>query len=225
MLVQSSAIAAVVLLLAATVTGQRAAKPDEPKAIGLNDLFALCRPDRAKTVDERVVYQTLGILRRTVELDKQSRFALVHPVAACCADGIAVGLCVRTDHVTKFKNGAQVIVRGRLHYSDSPPALPRGHLARIKLGILRKHVEIVPSNIEVYDRLKDARLQDIAAKLNAPEYATFARAVRVTGREKTLRQPSYFTVLAPTEHAFKQLSGAKRSVRKVGQGGWCTRSQ
>ncbi len=213
------------MLTAVTATGQRSPKLDKPTEIGLNDLFALCRPDRAKTVDKRVVYQTLGILRRTDELDKQGRFALVHSVAACCANGIAVGLCVRTDHVTKFKNGAQVIVRGRLHDTESPPALPRGHLAQIKLGILRQHVEIVPSNIEVYDRLKDAKLLDVAAKLNAPEYATLARAVRATGWDKTLRQPSYFTVLAPTEHAFKQLSGANRSVRRVGQGGWCTRCQ
>ena len=104
---RSASIVSITMLTAATALGQRGADPDKPTAIGLNELFSLCRPDHAKSVDTGVLYQTLGVLRRTPELDKQGRFALVHPVAACCANGIAVGLCVKTDRVTRFENGTQ----------------------------------------------------------------------------------------------------------------------
>ena len=65
-------------------------------------------------MDTTTVYQTLGIVRRTDALDAQGRFALVHPVAACCATGIALGLCVRGKGASAFKNGMQVIVRGQV---------------------------------------------------------------------------------------------------------------
>jgi uncharacterized surface protein with fasciclin (FAS1) repeats len=117
---------------------------------------------------------------------------------------------VRSDRFAEFENGAQLIVRGRLQLADPPPHLPRGHLAQIRLGLLRKRFEIEASQIEVYDRLKDGTLLDLADKLETPSYRTFAKALRATGWDKTLRQPSYFTVLAPTEYAFNRLPEAER---------------
>ena len=114
-------------------------EPARPEEIALNDLFSRCRPEHAKTLEEGAFYRTLGVLRRTDALDKQGRFALVHPVAACCANGIAIGLCVRTDQVRAFENGTRVIVQGHLRAATPPPALPRGRWSR--RGWLRSHRE------------------------------------------------------------------------------------
>lgn len=193
------------------------AAQDRPFEISLNELFARYRPSHEKASDKKasdakVLYQTLGLVRRTKALDAQGVFALVHPVAACCSNGIAVGFVVRTKDVRKLADGDRVTVRGRLRLASVRPELPKNHFARLAIGLLRTHVEIAATAIERYDELKDQSRPDIVDSLKGEAHATFFRALRATGWDRILRQPSYFTVFAPTEHAFARLSKPEREA-------------
>ena len=200
------------LLLLSSIAAQ-----DRAVEVSLNELFANCRPglertSDAKPIDTKVLYQTLGLVRRTKALDAQGVFALVHPVAACCSNGIAIGFLVRTKNVSGLANGDRVTVRGRLRPASVKPELPKNRVARLSVGLLRTHVEIAATSIERYDALKDKSRPDLVDSLKGEAHATFYRALRATGWDKILRQPSYFTVFAPTEHAFGRLSQPEREA-------------
>jgi uncharacterized surface protein with fasciclin (FAS1) repeats len=185
--------------------------------VSLNELFANCRPglQRAngeKAMDTKVLYQTLGLVRRTKALDAQGVFALVHPVAACCSNGIAIGFLVSAKNFSELADGDRVTVRGRLRPASVKPELPKNRVARLSVGLLRTHVEIAATSIERYDALKDKTRLDLVDSLKGEAHATFSRALRATGWDKILRQPSYFTVFAPTEYAFGRLSKLEREA-------------
>ena len=185
------------------------AQAPKPVQTGLTELFTLC--EKGVPLDQRTEFETLGIVRRTKALDEKGLFAIVHPIGSCCPRGIAIGLLARAPSGSRVEEGDAVTVCGVLRPLAEAPPLPKHPVRRLQLGILRRHVVLQCSALKRYDRLGDASRPTVAESLDPERHASFLRALRLTGWESRLREPCYFTVLAPTEMAFGQLTPEERT--------------
>lgn len=82
-------------------------------------LFLLFQTGHAARLDQR--YVTRGIVKRSAQLDRLGRFALLRGNMVCClADAIAMGVMVADDGSREFQDGAWVTAFGRAQATPDP---------------------------------------------------------------------------------------------------------
>jgi len=115
-------------------------------------LFFLLQTGNALPVDHGVI--TRGIVRRTAELDRLDRFALLRGNMVCClADAIAMGIMVATDGLPAAQDGDWVTVFGRVRLLPEPhPVTDLGGSGEVPFSMVYDKALLVAGTVERIER-------------------------------------------------------------------------
>lgn len=115
-------------------------------------LFLSLQTGHAMPSDQR--YITRGIVRRSAQLDRLGRFALLRGNMVCClADAIAMGMMVASESLPPAKDGDWVVVFGRVQpLEEAFPITDLGATAEIPFSMVYGQALLVAEAVEPMER-------------------------------------------------------------------------
>ncbi|HSO62105.1 MAG TPA: hypothetical protein VLR50_13825 [Desulfobacterales bacterium] len=115
-------------------------------------LFLLFQTGHAARLDQR--YVTRGIVKRSAQLDRLGRFALLRGNMVCClADAIAMGVMVADDGSREFQDGAWVTAFGRAQATPDPqPITDLGAAGEVPFAMVYDQAVFVAEAAERIER-------------------------------------------------------------------------
>jgi hypothetical protein len=115
-------------------------------------LFLLLQTANSSPSDQR--YVTRGIVKRSAQLDRLGRFALLRGNMVCClADAIAMGVTVAADGSREFQDGDWVAAFGRVHALPDPqPVTGLGGTGEVPFAMVYERAVFMAEALEQIDR-------------------------------------------------------------------------
>jgi len=115
-------------------------------------LFLLFQTGHAAPSDQR--YVTRGIVKRSAQLDRLGKFALLRGNMVCClADAIAMGVMVAADGSREFQDGDWVMAFGRAQATPEPqPITDLGGAGEVAFAMVYDKAVFVAETLERIER-------------------------------------------------------------------------
>lgn len=135
-------------------------------------LFLLFQTGHATPSDQR--YVTRGIVKRSAQLDRLGRFALLRGNMVCClADAIAMGVMVIDDGSREFQDGEWVMAFGRARATPEPqPVTDLGGAGEVPFAMVYDKVVFVAEAAERIERPRFPFVFELPPSGNNPHRLT-----------------------------------------------------
>jgi hypothetical protein len=131
-------------------------------------LFLLLQTGHAAPSGQR--YVTRGIVKRSAQLDRLGRFALLRGNMVCClADAIAMGMMVADDGSREFRDGDWVMAFGRVHALPEPqPVTELGGAGEVPFAMVYDKAIFVAEAVERIDRPRFSYVFELPPSAKGP---------------------------------------------------------
>ena len=131
-------------------------------------LFLLLQTGHAAPSGQR--YVTRGIVKRSAQLDRLGRFALLRGNMVCClADAIAMGVIVADDGSREFRDGDWVVAFGRIHALPEPQAVTElGGAGEVPFSMVYGKAIFVAEAVDRIDRPRFSYVFELPPSAKSP---------------------------------------------------------
>lgn len=131
-------------------------------------LFLLLQTGHSSPSDQR--YVTRGIVKRSAQLDRLGRFALLRGNMVCClADAIAMGVLVAADGSREFQDGDWVVVFGRVQALPEPqPITELGGMGEVPFSMVYDKAIFVAETVDRIDRPRFSYVFELPPSAKGP---------------------------------------------------------
>jgi hypothetical protein len=115
-------------------------------------LFLLLQTGQAAPSDQR--YVTRGIVKRSAQLDRLGKFALLRGNMVCClADAIAMGMMVSAEGLPALRDGDWLVVFGRVRpFPEASPITDLGGTGEVSFSMVYDKAFLVAEAVEKMER-------------------------------------------------------------------------
>jgi hypothetical protein len=117
-------------------------------------LFLSLQTGHAVPSDQR--YVTRGIVKRSVQLERLGKFALLRGNMVCClADAVAMGMMVAAEELPGVRDGEWLVVYGRVRPLSEPcPITDLGGTGEVPFSVVYDQAMLVAEAVEKIERLR-----------------------------------------------------------------------
>jgi hypothetical protein len=135
-------------------------------------LFLTVQADPAARSDQR--YVTRGIVKRSAQLDRLGKFALLRGNMVCClADAIAMGVMVAGEWIPPLQDGDLIVVFGRLQpLPEAALITDLGSTGEVPFSMVQDRAFLTAEAIEKMERPRFAYVFELPSSGKAPPRLT-----------------------------------------------------